>query len=346
MKNRETEEKSFAANLKPEIATALMVLIAAMLLILLMKIWEPSFGSVEQVEAILVTSIFLVIASYGQGLVILLGGIDLSIGVIMSISGMMIAGLTNGSNDALFWAAPITLIGCAAIGFVNGLGIAFLRIAPFIMTLAAGTTFFGVALGVTAGSTQRTVAPALQAVMSSRLLGLPAPILLIFGFLIIGSLLQCYTAEGRKLYAIGSNAAAARVIGLPIQAITVVVYSISGFCAGLAGLLLAGYSSSATLDMGDPFLMPAIAAVVIGGARVTGGKGIYLGTFAGAIFLSTLSTIITTLSFSQGWRNIIQGGVIVVALMLQSKQLNKFKGARRRLSGRESLSASPLQNKG
>jgi ribose transport system permease protein len=174
---------------------------------------------------------------------------------------------------------------------------------------------------------------------------MPAPILLIVGFLIVGSLVQSYTAQGRKLYAIGSNAAAARVIGLPIQAITVVVYSISGFCAGLAGLLLAGYSSGATLDMGDPFLMPAIASVVIGGAHVTGGKGVYFGTFAGAIFLSTLSTIITTLSFSQGWRNIVQGGVILVALMLQSKQLNKCKGARRRLFGRESLSGSPLRNR-
>jgi ribose transport system permease protein len=89
---------------------------------------------------------------------------------------------------------------------------------------------------------------------------------------------------------------------------------------GLAGLLLAGYSSGATLDMGDPLLMPTIAAVVIGGARVSGGRGIYLGTFAGAVFLSVLATIITTLSLSQGWRNIIQGGIIIVALVLQRKR--------------------------
>src|ERR1700737_1781556 len=116
MKSGEEREKLFAiANLKPEIATAILVLIAAVLLILVMKIWEPSFVSVEQVEGIVVTSIFLVIASYGQGLVILLGGIDLSIGVIMSIAGMMIAGLTNGSNEALTWAFPVTLISCTAI---------------------------------------------------------------------------------------------------------------------------------------------------------------------------------------------------------------------------------------
>jgi ribose transport system permease protein len=98
-------------------------------------------------------------------------------------------------------------------------------------------------------------------------------------------------------------------------------------------MLLAGYSSGATLDMGDPFLMPSIAAVVIGGASVTGGKGIYFGTFAGAIFLSALSTIITVLSLSQGWRNIIQGGIIIIALILQTKQWYLQKMANRRLTG-------------
>jgi ribose transport system permease protein len=306
--------------LKPETVTALAVLVAAAVLILAMKMLSPSFGSWGQIAAILTTSIFLVVASYGQGLVILLGGIDLSIGVIMSISGMMIAELTNGSNDALLWAVPVTLVSCIAAGLVNGLGIAYLKIPPFIMTLAMGTTFFGIALGLTAGSSQKTVAPDIQALLSGTLAGLPIPILLIVGFLAVGSLFQGHTAEGRKLYAIGSSLAAARVAGLPIEALTITAYGISGLCAGLAGLLLAGYSSGATLDMGDPLLMPTIAAVVIGGARVSGGRGIYLGTFAGAVFLSVLATIITTLSLSQGWRNIIQGGIIIVALILQRKR--------------------------
>ncbi len=305
---------------KPETVTALAVLVAAVVLILAMKILSPSFGSWGQIAAILTTSIFLVVASYGQGLVILLGGIDLSIGVTMSIAGMMIAELTNGSNDALLWAVPVTLVSCIVAGLVNGLGIAYLKIPPFIMTLAMGTTFFGIALGLTAGSSQKTVAPDIQALLSGKLAGIPIPILLIFGFLAVASLFQGHTAEGRKLYAIGSSLAAARVAGLPIEALTITAYGISGLCAGLAGLLLAGYSSGATLDMGDPLLMPTIAAVVIGGARVSGGRGIYLGTFAGAVFLSVLATIITTLSLSQGWRNIIQGGIIIVALILQRKR--------------------------
>jgi ribose transport system permease protein len=333
-----------ARTFKPETATALLVLLAAVLMMLAMKALNPGFGSVQQIAAILTTSIFLVVASYGQGLVILLGGIDLSIGVVMSIAGMMIAGLTNGSNEALTWALPVTLISCIAIGLLNGLGVAFLKIPPFIMTLANGTAFFGVALGVTAGSSQRTVAPALQVLMSAQIGGIPVPIVLIGCFLVAGSLLQSRTTEGRKLYAIGSSLAAARVVGLPIEALTIAAYGVSGLCAGIAGLLLAGYSSSATLDMGDPFLMPTIAAVVIGGACVTGGRGLYFGTFAGAIFLSALSTIITVLSLSQGWRNIIQGGIIIIALILQTKQWYLLSIVNRRLPGKQSLDGVLPQN--
>ena len=301
-----------------ELLPAAVVLGCVALLLLAMKALNPSGDFTSQVTAVLVTSIFLMVASFGQGLAILLGGIDLSIGIVMGIAGMMVAGLTTGHDDALFYAVPATLACCAAIGIVNGIGIALCNVPPFIMTLSSATAFFGVALGVTAGSAQQPVAPALQLLMSGRWHGVPLPVFLIAAFLVVAMILQNGTAEGRKLYAIGSSPGAARVLGLPIAPLTIMVYGISGLCAGIAGLLLAGYSSSATLDMGDAYLMPTIAAVVIGGGRVTGGKGLYLGTFAGALFLSALETIITVLSLSQGLRDIIQGTIIVVALMLQT----------------------------
>ena len=299
-----------------EITAATIVFAASVALILIMKLIFPSFGSLAQIAAILVTSIFLVVASCGQGLTILLGGIDLSIGVVMGIAGMMIAGLTNGSNDNLPWAIPLVLACCTGIGVINGVGIALMKIPPLLMTLAMGTTFFGVALGATSGSLQQRVAPALEEVMSSHLAGIPVPVILMAAFVVVVIVGQQRTAMGRKLYALGSNQTAAHIAGLPIVGLTIGAYAISSLCAAISGLLLAGYSASATLDMGDPYLMPTIAAVVIGGARVTGGRGIYLGTFAGAIFLSTVSTIITALSFSQGWRNIIQGGIIISALII------------------------------
>jgi ribose transport system permease protein len=304
----------------PDLVPAAVVLACAVLLMAATKALNPGSGVVQQISAILVTSVFLVVASFGQGLAILLGGIDLSIGVVIGIGAMMISVLTNGSDQALPYAVPATLLCCTAIGFINGIGIVLGKIPPFIMTLASGITLFGVGLGFTEGLAQQPVAPALQALMSGRWLGAPVPIYLIAAFLILASLFQNGTAIGRKLYAIGSSPGAARVLGLPIGALTIAAYGISALCAGLSGLLLAGYSSAATLDMGNALLLPTIAAVVIGGARVSGGKGIYLGTFAGAMFLSALETIITVLSLSQGLRNIIEGAIIVIALLLQNER--------------------------
>lgn len=306
--------------IKPDLLPAAVVLISTILLILATKAMNPGSGMMQQFNAVLVTSIFLVVASFGQGLAILLGGVDLSIGVVIGLSAMMISVLTNGQDDALPWAIPATLASCAAIGVVNGMGIALGGIPPFIMTLASGITFFGVGLGFTSGLAQEPVAPALETLMSGHWFGVQIPVYLIVAFVILAMLLQNGTSEGRKLYALGSSPGAAQVLGLPIAGLTILAYAISGFCAGLSGLLLAGYSSAATLDMGNPLLLPTIAAVVIGGARVTGGKGLYLGTFAGALFLSALETVITVLSLSQGLRDIIEGAIIVIALLLQSEK--------------------------
>jgi ribose transport system permease protein len=130
-----------------------------------------------------------------------------------------------------------------------------------------------VALGMTAGSSQQSVAPALQRFMAVGWLGVPLPIFFIVLFAVAAALFQNRSAVGRQIYALGGNPRAAAIVGLPVAALTVSVYALSGLCAGVAGVLLAGYSSSATLDMGNALLMPTIAAVVIGGARVTGGGG-------------------------------------------------------------------------
>jgi ribose transport system permease protein len=305
--------------LRPDVLAVLLVLVATAVLIMVLKLTVAGFGSINQLTAILVTAIFLVVASFGQGLVILIGGIDLSIGAVMGIGGMIVANLTRGIDGALVYALPIALLSCTGIGVINGLGVAIGRLPPFIMTLSSSTAFFGVALGMTAGSSQQSVAPALQRFMVGVWLGIPLPVFFILAFVAVAALFQNRSAVGRRVYALGDNPRAAEILGLPVAALTVTVYALSGLCAGIAGVLLAGYSSSATLDMGNALLMPTIAAVVIGGARVTGGVGLYAGTLAGALFLSTLSTAITVLSLSQGLRSVIQGGVIILALLLQSR---------------------------
>lgn len=301
-----------------EFRTALQVLAATAALILITKAFNPSFGSPAQLGVILSTSVFLVIVSFGQGLTILLGGIDLSVGLLMAVSGLIVMLATNGANGPLWWAVPVALMVSALVGALNGAGIAYLKLPPFIMTLATSTMVFGAGLGFTAGKPQGTVAPALQAVVNGRVAGLPNLVLVIALFVVVAVTLQGRTAFGRRLYALGSNPVAARLSGLRVGPLTVATYAISGLCAGLAGVLLAGYSGSATVDMGNAYLLPSIAAVVVGGASVAGGRGLYFGTFAGALLLNTLSTSISALGLSQGWRSILEGLVIATALLVQS----------------------------
>lgn len=305
--------------INPELLPPVVVLVCAILLIVATEVMNPGAAFSQQLAAVLVTSIFLVVASFGQGLTILLGGIDLSIGVVIGIAAMMISILTDGHNASLPWAVPLTLAAGGAIGVINGIGIALANVPPFIMTLASGITFFGVGLGFTSGLAQEPVAPALGYLMNGHWFGVPIPVFLIVAFVIAAILFQNGTSVGRRLYAIGSSPAAARVLGLPIGGLTILAYTLSGLCAAISGLLLAGYSSAATLDMGNPLLLPTVASVVIGGASVTGGRGTYFGTFAGALFLSALGTVITVLSLSQGLRDIIEGAIIVGALLVQGE---------------------------
>ena len=125
---------------------------------------------------------------------------------------------------------------------------------------------------------------------------------------------------GRRLYAVGNNPAAAYVAGLPTRALTISAYAVSGACAGLTGIMLAGYSNGATLRMGDDYLLPSVAAVVIGGSSILGGQGSFVGTVGGAILLTTLGTILAALGIEEGWKTIIEGGVILIALVLLREQ--------------------------
>src|SRR5690625_545639 len=292
---------------------SILIIIAATLLI-------PNFGSARQYEAMLVTMLFFLIATFGQHLVILSGsgGIDLSVGMTVSVGGMAIASFTHGLNAPLIWAIPATLLITSGIGLFNAIGIVHLRIPPFIMTLATSTISFGVALGLTLGRSQPPVAPALENFVSGSVFGVKIPLILLVLFIIFGVLFEHYTSFGRRLYAVGNSARAATLAGLNTKQVLYSVYTISGLCAGLTGILLAGYSSSATLTMGEPYLLATIAAVVVGGCRIEGGRGTFFGALAGVFFLSIVATLISVLGLSAGLRTIIEGGVILGALILQT----------------------------
>src|SRR5690606_33182390 len=142
---------------------------------------------------------------------------------------------------------------------------------------------------------------------------LPAPIVVLVIFVIVGWLFQSRSVYGRYLYAIGTNVEAARNAAVPVTAMRILPYVLSAICAGFVGIALVGYSSGATLRMGDDYLLPSIASVVIGGSSILGGRGTFLGSVGGALLLTILGTIIATLGLEFGFRTIIEGSIILIA---------------------------------
>jgi len=203
------------------------------------------------------------------------------------------------------------------VSLINGLGIERFGIPPFIMTLASGIMTYSVMLGITQGTPSGGAPELLQAAMTHSALGVPTAASFALTFVVAGYLLQDWTVFGRRLHAIGTNRRAAYLSGEPVGAVTVFAYAISGVCGGLAGIMLAGYSGTATLTMADSYLFPSIAAVVVGGSSILGGQGNYIGTVGGVLLLSVLTTVLMVFGLDQGWRFVIQGGVIILALIAQ-----------------------------
>jgi ribose transport system permease protein len=190
-----------------------------------------------------------------------------------------------------------------------------MKIPPFIMTLAMGVILYGVTLGFTQGTPTGQPSAPLSALFATTALGTPILWLMALGTG-LGCFVQMRTAYGRKLYALGTNPSAAYVAALPVHRLTIATYAVSGASAGLAGILMLGYVRGVTLTLGQSYLLPSVASVVIGGTSIIGGRGLYLGAAAGAILLTTLSTLVSSLGIAEGWRTVIYGAVIFAALVL------------------------------
>ena len=260
-----------------EFATAFVLFAISAGLIVGSRAISPAFGTWNQALAILVLSSVVMAVAFGQQMVILIGGLDLSVGSVMSLGGVLLFGWLEFSTTALLWGTVAVLTLTGLIGAVNGIGVAFLRIPPFIMTLAMGIIVYSAALGITGGSPSGRPSPQLTALFAERILGVPPVIYLMAAFTVLATVLQARSAFGRMVYALGTNPAAAFIAGLPIRTITIACYALSGAAAGFAGILMIGFTNGATLIMGETYVVPSIAAVVIGGTSIIGGRGHYLG---------------------------------------------------------------------
>jgi ribose transport system permease protein len=294
---------------------------AVVILIALGAMVSSGFASFDHLLLILNLAAFLGLVSIGQTVVILSGGIDLSVSAVVTITGVVSATLMAGANDHLVSGILISCAIGAVIGLLNGVGVAYLKINPMVMTLGSTTIVQGLALLYTNGAPKGSAAPLLSAIASQRLAGVVPLVLIIWAvFAVVIVLLLHRTVWGRWVYALGNSPKAAFYSGVNVRWTLISLYVISGLSAAAAGVLLTGYTRTSYLNIGDPYQISTIAAVVVGGASILGGSGSYVGTIAGCIIMVLIQSILPILSVPEAGRRIISGGLILSLLLLYGRE--------------------------
>ncbi|CAN7710775.1 ABC transporter permease [Rhizobium sp. LjRoot258] len=293
-----------------------------LLLLLGGSIYSSNFLSADYLLQQLKVASFLGVIATGMMMVILLGQIDLSVPWTVTAGAMMACAATAYGTSGSFVAIPFGIACGAAIGFVNGLAVAYLRIPSMIITLATNAVVQGLMVVYTGGfSPQDSASPAMRFLATGYMIpSVPNGVLVWFVVGILAVFLLTRTTFGRSLYAIGNRERAAYMSGIDTRRIALLAFVISGSLSALGGVLLAGYASKASQSMGDAYLLPSIAAVVLGGTHVLGGKGSYLGTVAGVILITLLQSILSVMQIEEAGRQLIYGVVIIGMLLLYGRQ--------------------------
>jgi ribose transport system permease protein len=285
-------------------------------LIGVLAILNPAILSMFWVGNTLKIAIPLAMLAACQTLTMLTGGIDLSVGTAATIAAYVTATATPliGAPGAI----GIAMVCALAIGVVNGIGVAFARVHPLIMTLGTGLIATGCLLVYQRSviSTGTIYPEVLVWLGTGRTWGLPNGLFLFVPFAALILWVQRRTGFGRLLYAIGSNEAAARLSGVRVWQVHLALYSLSGIIAGLSGLLYLGMVKTASLSLALPLDLPSVAAAVIGGTSIFGGRGGYGGTILGALILTVLATMLTLLQMPEGGRRILYGAIILAVTAL------------------------------
>jgi ribose transport system permease protein len=276
--------------------------------------WYGGLGG-NYLDSLLVLASFLAVLSLGQGAVILTGGLDLSLPWTIGLCGILLAGIVQGQPWVAAWAIPLVLAVGAVVGLLNGLGIVLFGLPPIVVTLAMDGILQGVAMVYSNGTPSGFAPPGLRWLMSARVGGVTPEIWLLLAFVVLAMLLLGRTPFGRRVYAIGNSPRAARLSGVDVGRTLVLVYVLSGLCSAIVGILLDGFSGQASLGMGDPYLLPSIAVVVVGGALITGGRGSYAGMIGGVLLLTALQTLLAGTMLPDAMRQIIFGSVVLGAVL-------------------------------
>ena len=309
----------FMRRFDPAVTTAFACIL---LLLFVGGMYSSNFLSLGYLLQQLKVASFLGVIATGMMLVVLLGQIDLSVPWVVTVGAMMSCAVAGNGMAGAILAIPFGILCGVAIGLLNGFGVAYLRIPSMIITLATNAVAQGLMVVYTGGfSPQDSASPAMRYLATGFAIpGVPNSVICWAIVAAVAVFLLTRTTFGRAIYGIGNRERAAYLSGINTRRIVMTVFGISGGLAALGGVLLAGYASKAAQSMGDAYLLPAIAAVVLGGTSILGGRGSYLGTVAGVMLITLLQSILSVMQMPEFGRQIIYGVVIIGMLLLYGRE--------------------------
>jgi ribose transport system permease protein len=320
-----TETKSspmtWLANLSQEQRSVFIAYSMIVLLIIFgALVISPQFASPDFLMLQLLKASILGIVATGQMMVILTGNIDLSVSWTLNLSAVLLTSIVLGENDNLWLGIGAALTVGVVVGLLNGLGVAYLRVPSMVLTLGMNALVKGVTVFYTGAQPKGDAPSFLNYIVHHRIGGGVSMAVIIWGLIAVISMVILHRSTlGRKIYAVGNNEVATFLSGVKTNLVLISVFVISGVMYSLAGVLLTGYAGRSYNEMGDALLLPSIAAVMIGGASILGGSGLYLGTIAGVIIVTLLESVLSLLQIPQYGRNVVFGVVILVMLFFYGR---------------------------
>jgi ribose transport system permease protein len=293
------------------------VVISLIVLAIVSPILAPGSLSHSALLSMLPFAAILAIAAAGQTIVVQQAGIDLSVVGAISLAAMLMNKVANGNNSGTLKGIVVALAATVIAGVITGLAVSFFSVTPLVATLAVNGLLLGTVLIISGGQLAIHSPEGFTDFALGRTIGVPNLVWLTIVFLAIVTFLTTKTIYGRRFVSVGVSPRAARAAGINTTRFTVSAFALAGLCYGVAGVLLAGFLGSPSVDVGGTYLLPTIAAVVVGGTLLTGGKGSIVATALGTLFLTQLNAVVSGIGAPTSIQDIIQGAVILFALTLR-----------------------------
>jgi ribose transport system permease protein len=279
---------------------------------------DGQFLTRSNILNILVSASIIGVVTVGMTFVIIGGGIDLSVGALVALASVWATTLATQSYGAFVMVTCALLVGMGA-GLVNGVLIAYGRLVPFIVTLAMLVSARGLAQSLSDRRTQLVTVPAINDIATTDVLGIPLLVYIFAAVIVIGWLVLNRSTFGRRTFAVGGNPEAARLAGIDIRRHTALLYVVSGLCCGIAAVMIMARTTTGSSTHGDLYELDAIAAVIIGGTLLTGGRGTLIGSILGVLVFTTITNLFVLNNLPTEVQNIAKGLIIVAAVLLQRR---------------------------